>query len=84
MAITWKILDADGPQLVVKYTADDGRSRTVMLMWNGRDDIAVFLSMACPLPPDPPAAVNASEHVGKTGTVTVPLPPLLRSVGGQP
>jgi len=76
MAITWKVLDTHGPDMTVKYAADDGRAMTVTIRWNGKMNIDEFLSTACPLPAVPPEPVDASEHNGKTGTVTPPAPPV--------
>ena len=79
MAITWKILDANGPELTVKYTAADGRMRTVVLHWDGKTEVEQFVSRACPLTETPPQQISSAEHAGKEGTVTAPvfnLPPV--------
>ena len=84
MTITWKIIDTVGPDMWVKYTADDGRVKIVQVRWNGKDDVDKFLSMAAPFPLEPPPVVDASAHSGKEGTVMPPPPPHDSSVVPDP
>jgi hypothetical protein len=74
MTTTYKVLDAEGPKLTVKYS-DGTRSMTLERMWDGKVPIDEFLGGFDPLPPvaTGPAA-DTSGLVGKTGTAQMPVP----------
>lgn len=80
MAVTWKVLDADGASFIVKYTNDDLKTTTVLQMvWDGATPVDQWLSGVYPFPPPPPPSlptgVDTSQYVGNTGTASHPLSP---------
>jgi hypothetical protein len=84
MTTTYKVLDAEGPKLTVKYS-DGTRSMTLERIWDGETPIDEFLGGMDPLPP--PAStltVDTSSFVGKTGTAQRPSPPPLVQAAPPP
>jgi hypothetical protein len=73
MTTTYKVLDAEGPKLTVKYS-DGTRSMTLERMWDGKVPIDEFLGGFDPLPPVLTPSVDTSGLVGKTGTAQMPVP----------
>jgi hypothetical protein len=73
MTTIYKVLDAEGPKLTVKYS-DGTRSMTLELHWDGKVSIDEFLGGMDPLPPVLAPSVDTSGFVGKTGTAQRPIP----------
>lgn len=68
---TYKVLDADGPKLIVKFTRGTDTSM-LTLVWDGTTNIDQFLQNIFPPfpPPLPTVSVDTTTFIGKTGTLT--------------
>ena len=70
MATTYKVLDADGAKLIVKFTRGTDTAM-LTLVWDGTTDIDQFIARTFPPfpPPLPVVSVDTTQFIGKTGNL---------------
>lgn len=84
MATTFKVLDVSKAKFAVKFTNGE-QSAVLMLIWDGKVNVAEWLSRVDPFP-EPPDVPDTQGYIGLTGECALlpmsmpPTPPPAPSV----